>query len=161
MSHAIREADQSDVPVITAVIRDSFRDVAVRFGLNEENCPKHPSNCRPEWIETALAKGVRYFVLEAGGRACGCVALERADPDVCYLERLAVLPEHRRHGYGRALVDHVAIAGKALGARRVEIGIIAEQVELKAWYQKMGFAETRRARFEHLPFEVQFMSMAV
>ena len=133
--------------------------MAIRFGLTETNCPRHPSNCKPDWIEEALAKGVRYFILDSEGLSCGCVALEQAGPEVCYLERLAVLPAQQRQGFGRALVDHVLDEGQGIRMlHQVDIGIIAAQAELKEWYKKIGFIEQRKARFPHLPFEVLFMS---
>jgi N-acetylglutamate synthase-like GNAT family acetyltransferase len=154
----IRQATQDDVPLLAEVIRAAFRDVADRFGLTAETCPAHPSNCATAWIEKGLDKGARYYIGEEGGRACGCVALERANAEVCYLERLAVVPECREKGFGKALVDHVLAEARALGARRVEIGIIAEQEELGAWYKRLGFLSMKTARFDHLPFRVLFMS---
>ncbi len=157
----IRSAISDDIPELAGIIRNAFYDVAVRFGLTETNCPKHPSNCKAQWIEEALEKGVRYFILEAEGIPCGCVALEQANSQICYMERLAVLPNRQRQGRGWALVDHALNKAGSLGASQVDIGIIAEQTELKDWYKKIGFVEQRKARFPHLPFEVLFMSINI
>jgi N-acetylglutamate synthase-like GNAT family acetyltransferase len=157
----IRAGTQKDVAVLTEIIRSSFRDVADRFGLTQENCPTHPSNCTVEWIQRDMDRGVSYFILEDDGLASGCVALEPAGSELCYLERLAVRPSHRRRGFGRALVESVLAESKRFGARRVSIGIIAEQTELKNWYQKIGFVEAETKEFAHLPFRVNFMSCAV
>lgn len=154
----IRDATQEDVPVLAGLIRDSFLDVAERFSLTRENCPTHPSFCTEEWVDSALGKGNRFFIAEHEDAAYGCVALEVAGPEVCYLERLAVLPSHRRQGYGERLVEYIIEEARDVGARRLEIGIIAEQADLRDWYAKSGFAETGRKRFEHLPFEVLFMA---
>ena len=158
MTHTIGSASLPDVPVVVDLIRKAFADVAARFGLTPENCPRHPSNCAPEWIETAIQKGVQFFLLEMDGGPAGCVAIEKGPPGVCYLERLAVLPAYRRRGLGKALVDRALSRAAALGAQRVEIGIIAAQEELKEWYRRLGFVETRTAEFPHLPFEVCFMA---
>ena len=154
----IRNANSDDIPVLSRLIRDSFRDVAERFGLTSENAPKHPSNCTEEWIENDLARGVEYFILEADGAPQGCVALEKAAPDLCYLERLAVLPESRRKRFGTALVERVFLRAKALGTGQIGIGIIAAQTELKLWYKKLGFEEMETKAFAHLPFLVTFMT---
>ena len=154
----IRQANATDIPKMVEIIRKAFYEVAVRFGLTEANCPKHPSNCKADWIQDALAKGARYFILNSEGLSCGCVALEQANPEVCYLERLGVLPAQQRRGYGRALVDHVLVEAKLLGSHQVEIGIIAAHTELKDWYRKIGFVDQKKATFPHLPFEVLFMS---
>ncbi len=158
LTMVIRQATWDDVPLLAEVIRAAFLDVADRLALTADTCPTHPSNCAATWIEKALDKGVRYYIGEEGGKAWGCVALERANPEVCYLERLAVLPEFRRKGFGKSLVDHALAEARALGARRVQIGIIAEQGELRVWYERLGFLPTKSARFDHLPFRVLFMS---
>jgi len=154
----IREAGRSDIPVLASLIRDSFRDVALKFDLTAQNCPTHPSLCTDEWVKKAMDKGVSYFLLEIEGSPSGCVALERAGDEVCYLERLAVLPSYRRRGYGEALVERVEEEARAAGALRLEIGIISAQHDLRDWYAKRGFSEKGRKDFEHLPFEVTFMA---
>jgi len=161
MLYTIREATAADIPRMVEIIRKAFYDVAVRFGLTEGNCPKHPSNCKVSWIKEALEKGARYFILDAEGLSCGCVALEPASPEVCYLERLGVLPAQRRRGYGRVRVDRVLYEAKVIGSHRVDIGIIADHVELKDWYRRMGFVGQKTATFAHLPFDVLFMSMVL
>ncbi len=153
----IRKAEPRDERILTGLIRASFRDVAVRFSLTPLNCPKHPSNCTPDWIEADHRRGVVYFILYQDHTPVGCVGLERPGPDICYLERLAVLPPKRRKGFGRILVEHVLVCAKAGGAERVGIGIIAKQIDLKQWYERLGFVAASTKRFRHLPFEVMLM----
>ena len=154
----IREANKNDCSLLAELIRDSFITVANRFDLNKVNCPTHPSNCTTDWIEKDFTKGRKYYILESSGTPVGCVGLEKANVDLCYLERLAVLPHHRNKGFGKALVDTVMYEAQALNVKRVSIGIIADDVELKEWYQKMGFIEEETKKFYHLPFMVTFMS---
>ncbi len=154
----IRKTTEEDIPLLSELIRRAYRDVAERFELTVENCPKHPSNCTDEWIQADFERGVRYFILEHRDKPAGCAAIEKANPDVCYLERLAVPPEYRRKGFGKALVDHLLREAGALGAKNVGIGVIAEQTDLKKWYEKAGFVEGETKRFEHLPFQVAFMN---
>ena len=137
----IKTASPNDIALLCRLIRDSFRDVAERFSLTPENCPKHPSNYTEEWVQKDFDRGVTYFILSKNNFPVGCVALEKANDDLCYLERLAVLPEKRKKGFGRTLVDHVFSRTRALGAKEISIGIIAAQTELNQWYQKIGFVE--------------------
>ncbi len=157
----IREADSNDISLLAGLVRECFRDVAERFGLTLENCPKHPSHCTDEWIEKDLARGITYYILENDVMALGCVAIEKASPDLCYLERLGVLPEARRNGYGRALVDHIISRANHIGAKQISIGIISDDTELKRWYLKIGFVEGETKEFDHLPFLVLFMKYAL
>jgi N-acetylglutamate synthase-like GNAT family acetyltransferase len=97
--------------------------------------------------------------LENGARTVGCVALEQINDEVCYLERLAVLPGQRRQGFGEALVKQVLSNARLLDARRVEIGIIGDHQELRDWYEKLGFEEeVESKKFPHLVFRVTFMA---
>ena len=82
----IRRTTISDVEALAGIIRRSYQTVAIRFGLNNSNCPKHPSNCTSEWITADFERGVMYFMLESDGREIGCAALEKADPELYYLE---------------------------------------------------------------------------
>ena len=153
----IIRAGLGDAPLLAGLIRDAYRDVAKRFNLTPENCPKHPSNCTPKWIRNDFARGVSYFILEHNQEPLGCAALEKPTADLGYLERLAVLPDHRRRGFGRMLVDYIFDRAKDAGLRQISIGIIAEQTDLLWWYRKIGFIEGDTKEFEHLPFLVTFM----
>jgi GNAT superfamily N-acetyltransferase len=154
----IRRVTADDVEVLAHLIRAGFEDVAVRFGLNENNCPKHPSNYTVDRVLQDLERGVRYFIEEEEGEPVGCVGLEDAGEGVFYLERIAVLPEHRGRGLGRALLSHATSRARDLGCRRMEIGIISDDVWLREWYSRAGFVVTGHKCFEHLPFEVTFMA---
>ena len=158
MEFSIRNAEATDIPTLANLICTAFQEVAKRFNLNAVNCPKHPSNCTSDWVEDAFQKGIRYYILEIDAKPQGCVALERASTLVCYLERLAVAPRVRNRGLGQALVAHALSRAAQAGAQRVEIGIMADHEELKAWYLRLGFNLTGTKNFEHLPFEVAFMA---
>jgi N-acetylglutamate synthase-like GNAT family acetyltransferase len=161
MDHKIRSCTENDIDVLAEIIRKSFKDVAKRFGLTPENALRHPSNCQEEWIKKDIDRGVMYFVLEKEGLVSGCIAIEKANQEVCYLERLAVLPDQRQQGLGKALVEYALSQAKFLNVHNVNIGIIAEHTELKNWYRKIGFAEGESKEFPHLPFRVTFMSFQV
>lgn len=154
----IRQASLADLSLLVNLLRRSFMDVAKRFNLTVENCPKNLAFCTEQRVKDDFDRGLEYYILENNGQPLGCVALEKASPEVCYLERLAVLPEQRREGFGKMLVDHVFDKARKMGMQRVEIGIISEDKELKDWYEKFGFIEKGTKEFEHLPFIVGFMS---
>jgi len=156
-----RSAQPEDAPLLAELIRDSFRDVAERFSLTAANCPTHPSQCQTSWVETAMAKGVRYYLLEIDGTPAGCVAVEHAKSDVCYIERVAVLPKYRRRGFGWALVQHAIEQVRLLGVPRAQLAIIAGHTELRDWYASLGFTAKETKSFPQLPFAVTFMTMDV
>ena len=147
-------AQASDATLLAEIIRTSHTDVAIQFNLNKRNCPTHPSNCTADWIQTDMEKGIVYFLLLLLKIPIGCVAVETANPHLCYIERLSILPDHRHNGFGTALVDHGLKISKQQGAKKVSIGIIAQFTRLKHWYQQLGFIEQKTLDIEHLPFTV-------
>ena len=157
----IRTAAVNDISLLTNLIRTSFKTVAEKFDLTPQNCPKHPSNLSEDWIENDFKRKVKYYILEENGQALGCVALEHASSDLCYLERLAVLPQAGGKGCGRSLVEHVMTEARNSGAAIINIGIIAHDTDLQAWYEKLGFILENTRDFVHLPFQVTFMSCAL
>jgi len=157
MSTIIREATKQDSSILTYLIKKSFSDVAERFNLTLQNAPSHPSNCTEDWTIKAIEKGIKFYILEHENIPCGCVALDQANAEICYLERLGVLPGCRNNGFGKALVNHIILEAKKLKLKRIEIGIIAENLILKKWYINQGFIEKSTVKFEHLPFLVLFM----
>lgn len=157
----IREANEADVGTLVNLLRESFHDVAERFDLTVENCPKNLAFCTDQRVRADIDRGLRYYILEHDGEPSGCVALEKAGPDVCYLERLAVLPEHRGRGCGKILVGHIFDKAAESGSQRVEIGIIAADTTLRNWYGKFGFVLKGTKTFDHLPFVVAFMSAEI
>ncbi len=163
----IREATSEDTGTIARLVSESNRDVALKFGLNRDNCAKHPSFCTSDWVEADFARGERYFIAEEdgdGGRdghPIACVAYETPSATLAYLNRLSVLPEHRRAGVGTALVAHIVALARAASIRTISIGVIGEHADLQAWYRKLGFTSGETRTFPHLPFSVLYMSYAL
>ncbi len=158
---SMAQSTQGDMDQLARLIRRSFADVARRFNLTPENCPRHPSNCTREWVEKDLMRGVRYSILMVDSTAVGCVGIEKASPTICYMERLAVLPQHRGQGYGTRLARHALSQASELGASTVGIGIIAADAGLKDFYKALGFEEGETKTFPHLPFAVAFLNVLV
>ncbi len=158
----IREYAAPDRPTIAMLVSESNKTVASMFGLNAENCPKHPSFCTESWVDAEIARGETYFILgDAGAGAIGCVAYESPGPKRAYLNRLSVLPAHRGAGAGERLVRHVIEHARGDGIESISIGVIGEHTELQRWYNKLGFVDGETKHFAHLPFSVKYMTLAV
>lgn len=66
-----------------------------------------------------------FLVAESEGRLIGCAALEIYSPKLAELRSLAVLPELRQHGVGRALVS--ACLERARAANVLEVMAISSK----------------------------------
>ncbi|MGD0621601.1 MAG: GNAT family N-acetyltransferase [Thermacetogeniaceae bacterium] len=162
MSIVIRSisADQ-ELETSVNIIRSSFLTVAGEFNLTPENAPTNAAFIKLADLLKMRDRGIAMFGLFEGGVQTGFVAVERADENVFYLEKLAVLPEYRHRGFGRAMIDFACEHVKHAGGSTVSIGIIDDHTVLKHWYQACGFAVTGTKSFQHLPFKVCFLSRTV
>lgn len=153
--------DDAELEQCVDVIRKSFRTIAEEFNLTAANAPTNPAFIKFDNLLKMKEKGITMFAVFHEDTQVGFVAVEKANEDTYYMEKLAVLPEFRHRGYGRMIMDHVFAFVKKNGGKRVGIGIIDENTVLKQWYQDYGFRESEVKRFAHLPFTVCLMSKEV
>lgn len=157
----IREASAKDLTTIAMLVSESNKDIAEKFGLNADNCPKHPSFCTEAWVKSDLARGERYFILEEDSVPIACVAYENPSAGLAYLNRLSVLPPYRNRGIGAHLVKYIIQLAQASSIQTISIGVIGEHSDLQRWYRSLGFIDGETKHFPHLPFSVKYMSYAV
>ena len=154
----IKRTTIDDAELIAFIVSESHKDVAAQFGINFENNPKHPSFYTKEWVLSDFDRGEEYFIGIENGVYTGCVAFEQPNPTTAYLNRLSVLPKYRRQGMGANLVHHILAYARSKNIQSVSIGIIAAHEILKNWYSALGFIEGETKAFDHLPFDVTYMS---
>jgi predicted GNAT family N-acyltransferase len=89
-----------------------------------------------EWDEhDAPGAGTLHLVAYAAGRPVGCARL-RAVSDAAKVERVAVLPDARRHGLGRALMEAAEQAARERGHTRF---VLHAQVAVIPFYERLGW----------------------
>lgn len=91
------------------------------------------------------------YLAYADGRVIGALVLCRA-PDHAEIVYLAVPAEMRGHGYGRAILAHLADAMRSLGLRFLLVGTANASLDNIAFYQKCGYRmdSVRKDYFEDL-----------
>jgi len=153
----IKDPDEIEIATAVRVIRAAFAPVARRFCLTHENCPGNGAFLTEERLKRILARDARLFALYVGEEATGYVIAKRKDAEIWYLEKLGVLPEYTRRGFGSLLMEHAQAHIRKEGGRRIHIGIIGLYGELQQWYEKRGFYVTGIKEFSTLPFPVCYM----
>ena len=92
-----------------------------------------------DMVDRYLERG-DMFVLDDGGVKAECVVTREAD-GVYELKNIAVMPDSRRMGYGRALMDYVFTHYPDLRTLLVGTGDVPSSL---GFYKKCGFAESHR-----------------
>lgn len=122
----------------TATTADTAGLVAVEAAAFESGGWRHAA------VLHELTAAWRYVVLvEDAGTVLGWGVL--LESDVCDVLRVAVTPQTRRRGVGRALLN--ALVDRA-GPRRVLLEVAADNAPARALYAAAGFVEIdRRASY--------------
>jgi ribosomal protein S18 acetylase RimI-like enzyme len=151
----IREIkERQDLDASVDVIRESFMTVAREFGLTRENCPTNPAFIMRKHLDELRENGAALFGLFDGDRQVGFLAIQEEEPAVFCARRLAIVPEHRHGGLGKELMEFACEYARANDGEKVVVRIMDNNVRLKEWYERLGYAQTGTRHFEHLPFDV-------
>jgi ribosomal protein S18 acetylase RimI-like enzyme len=155
----IKALSTDDAETIVFILRNSFATVCEEFRLTRENAPTNPAFIAAEKIRSEMKQGSSFFGLYTGSVLAGCIAAKSSpdDESLFYIERLAVLPEKRRNGYGKILLEYAENYAAESGGIAVSIGIMDNNTRLKKWYIGNGYHETSVKIYSHLPFTVCFM----
>jgi ribosomal-protein-alanine N-acetyltransferase len=128
--YTIREMQREDIPAILGIERRSF-----------------PT----PWTEWMFVSHLKFtgvsvnLVLETGEDLSG-YAIAWVAHDEIHLLSIAVGPEHRRLGYGRALLEEVIRHGMARGGSLVVLEVRDGNEPARNFYANMGFQVIGRRR---------------
>jgi ribosomal protein S18 acetylase RimI-like enzyme len=142
-----RLATRADVASILVLVHSAYRGDASRVGWTTEADLLDGQRTDPEEIEALIeAKDSQLIVCERAGELVANVLLSRA-VDAAYVGMLAVRPELQAQGIARALLAEVErrVLADGLGTR-VQMTVIAQRVELIAWYERRGYRVTGEKR---------------
>ena len=110
-----------------------------------------------------LCKGGRIFMVWAGGKAVGCVALIPMGDGVYELSKMAVSPAMRGQGIGRRLLEYAIGQARTIGATSLFLGsnsVLKNAVHL---YESVGFTHVPPEKLPpmHYARADVFMEMAL
>ena len=134
--YTLRAALPADVPAILRCIR----------GLAEYERLAHQCTATEELLHETLfgsSPAAEVVLATRGDETAGFALWFRsystflARPGI-YLEDLFVLPEHRGHGLGRRLLEHLARTAVERGYGRVEWAVLDWNVDAIRFYESLG-----------------------
>lgn len=153
----IAPISESELPLCSDVIRNSFATVANDLNLTQQNCPTHTSFITLDNLQYHVRCGYNMFGLYNNDTLIGYASLEKKSARGYELHNLCVLPENRHSGGGKMLIEFCKNYAIQNGADSVTLSMINESEILKNYYMQNGFTVTGTKRFPHLPFTVCFM----
>jgi GNAT superfamily N-acetyltransferase len=133
----IRPARPEDVPAVFALIRALARYERLEHQVTggEADLREHLFGAQPR-AEVALVED------ESASIVAFALFFHTYSTFLCkpglYMEDLFVLPHHRRKGYGRALLGHLARLALERGCGRFEWAVLEWNAPSLAFYRKLG-----------------------
>ena len=106
------------------------------------------------WRDELAAANTRQFLGRTRAGQVVAYASVSLVADEAEIRRIAVLPEHRRQGFGQGFLAELLGNLKAAGARHVYLEVRASNGAARALYAAAGFVEDRiRAGYYRAPPE--------
>ncbi len=123
-----------------------------RVAVIEAACIQQPWS-RNSFAESLGKEYSLFLVTEEEGELCGYIGLYLTYEDA-EITGIAILPEKRRGGRGKALLEQAGELAKKKGAERILLEVRRSNQTAQAFYKKMGFEEMGiRPNFYDFPKE--------
>lgn len=155
----IREVEQKDISECVNVIRESFKTVADKLGFTAENAPRFTAFATTEerLVWHLLGEKRPMYAYCDKGAIVGYYSLLLQNNQECELNNVCVLPAYRHQGIGEELLKHAFKVAGELGCKKINIGIVEENVVLRKWYESFGFVHIGIEKFDFFPFTCGYM----
>lgn len=154
----IKPISKSELPMCLEVFHKGYEDVAVKFGLTEENCPdRGRASLTLEKLTEEFDSGTMVFGYFSKEKIVGFLGIKFDENNVCKLNDIIVLPEFRKCGCGQKLLDFCKEKAKATGAVKIRLGMIDDNKPLRNWYEKNGFKNVGYKKYEGSPVTTGYM----
>ncbi len=115
----------------------------IRSAFEEQRGAVDPESSALDLTQAELEnmiEGENLAIASVGREMAGSVFFT-ADGNDLYLHTLAVSPDHRRRGVGRALIDHVVACAHEGGYRRVTLNMRTNLDKNFRMFQRLGFSK--------------------
>jgi len=138
MQVSLREITPADNPAIATIIRS----VLTEFKANKPGTVYYDPTT-DNLYSLFSRPGAKYWVLEADGElvgGSGVYPTEGLPSGCCELVKLYLLPQARRKGYGKMLIERCFETATELGFRQMYLETMPELKMAMSLYEQLGFA---------------------
>ena len=163
MTLRIEQAKADQVELVAEIIRRAFARQAQALGMDRDHFPNYVAFETGESLRRRMAGGqvvlLAYRTTEIGEDPVGTISYRQDPAELARgeIQRLAVLPEHRKKGYGAQLLAEAERQMAERGVREVTLSLVASLLRLQNYYEEMGYQPLEMRQLSSLPFDVLIM----
>jgi GNAT superfamily N-acetyltransferase len=134
MAHDVRVVeDRFDSPVARRLVSEQQRELAGRYGFPDPD----PDHLDAEQLSTTA--GGYFMIAWRGEDAVACGGLRRFDETSGEIKRMYTVPNERRLGIGRAVLERIESVARDLGYLRLVLETGVEQPDAIGLYVAAGY----------------------
>jgi GNAT superfamily N-acetyltransferase len=145
-----RLAIAADAPALVDLIRAAYRGPAsYERWTSEEHLVRGTRTDERAVLAAIEPAGSTMLVVEddGDGKLVACCRIADRGNGLAYFGLVAVDPARQGGGTGRRLLQWAELAAAELfGARTLELEVLAQQQELRSWYERLGYRPTGETR---------------
>lgn len=140
-----RDATETDVDALVALIESAYRGDASRAGWTTEADILQGQRTDPEGVlDVVKSPDSRLLTVERDGVLVACCQLEHRG-EAAYFGMFAVRPQMQGAGLGKVVIAEAErTVREAWGAREMHMTVISVREDLIAWYERRGYRRTGR-----------------
>jgi ribosomal protein S18 acetylase RimI-like enzyme len=144
-----RPATPADISNITSLVRSAYRGEESRKGWTTEADFVADDRIDEAGVLAKIANpnGVLLLGIDDSGALVACCELLKLDSGIGYFGLFAVSPQRQGAGLGKHVLKTAeSYAQEIMGAKSLEMTVIAVRAELIAWYMRRGYNRTGEKR---------------
>lgn len=106
--------------------------------------------------EVYLKEDGEFLVGELNGQVVAMGALQRESSTTAQVRRMRVNPIYQRRGFGSAILESLEQFAREHGYHKLTLDTTKRQTAAQNLYEKYGYEETRREKYDELDLEMIF-----
>ncbi len=155
----IKKISMEELARCLDIVKTSYEDIAIKFGMTEDNCPYRGRTCLPFHIfENEFNEGYLMYSYFYDNDIVGFLSLIASGNEM-KIHDLAILPSYQNKGFGSELIQFSKEKAKELKCSKITLGMVHENIALKNWYEKIGFNTVNLLKFDKVTYTVGIMEL--
>ena len=152
---------KDQLPTCLDILKRSYENTAITFGMTEENCPYRGRTRLPlREFEKEFDNGYLMYGYLQDNQMVGFLSMRQKENELD-IQDIAVLPEYQNRGYGSELFQFAKELAIKSNCRKISLGMVYDNLPLRKWYQDRGFKVVELINFEKVSYTVGIMELSL
>lgn len=156
----IERINKEHLPKCLDILKRSYENTAVTFGMTEENCPYRGRTRLPLYVlEKEFEDGYLMYGYMHNNQIIGFLSMQIKASELC-IEDIAIDPDYQNKGYGSELFMLAKETAQNSNCKIISLGMVHDNVPLRKWYEKQGLRTIKLINFEKVSYTVGIMELS-